>query len=767
MAQVASTPRSANLPPALQGDSDAETLTLVASLLSEDLRAAQDRQAAEQLQLEQALLDSAPQAAQAENGPPAAVEETDEVLSLRQQLDNIHTSLSRSAIPKIALNDRNLFADQTLARQTQAQLDAQRGKVEVDAEFAKAVQKADDDGFDSDAVGLKGAEGVLGAGKVQDLLTSTDTTGKLPPLQRPLSPVLKHVEAKSTTPTGSPPRSPPIAPNKGKGPMAGAPPPAAPAISTAPAPLKRSSPKNTFTCSICLDDCIPVADPYKASLAPSSSSLSAPFGLFFGPRSDKHVACLSCAGEYVQNKLQDAMAVKVFPILCHEAKCNYELTDGDAARIFGEAHLERWRAPHRQADFETNPQASCPSCHQGLCAKCMSPWHTGYSCEQYQSLPADARAPEDLSLFALAREQRWSRCPGCKVLVERSHGCAHIICELCKTEHCYTCGSGWVKRHKGDYGHCGRNPPCDLWRDEADLLRPEFRNAALLPPAALAAAAAAGGVAGVAAAPLVAPPPRQIFYDSDSDDDYSDDEPQQAAESTDEEEEDDEAQGYPPEVDSEREDYDDEEMYAPGVYIYEEGGELDEDIEGGQVEDDVEMEEEEESEADGAYAQPYSASEGDEEEDVEEGVYAESEVSSIPASDDEGEEAPAVYSDGEYDDSPVEDENEEEEEDQEDQEEQDEAVASDPGEGSAEGYSSGPTEAYEDEDEGEAEEDAAEDEVEASAGEASEGYESGGGGGYESGGYSDGAGDYDDSGGYSDDNGGGYSDNYDDGYYSD
>ncbi|BGP19622.1 hypothetical protein JCM10213_008324 [Rhodosporidiobolus nylandii] len=254
-------------------------------------------------------------------------------------------------------------------------------------------------------------------------------------------------------------------------------------------------------------DCRPVSDPYTAALKVSSSG-ALPFGIYFGERKEKHVACLSCAAEYVQQKLEDP-AVKAFPIHCHEAECTYALTDTDAARIFGEANLERWHyrklldsqvplfCPNprcserlaRQPDAEQNPQAACPACQTSLCAMCGTRWHQGYTCEQYQSLPEDARNPEDLSLLTLARANRWSRCPGCSVVIEHNHGCAHMTCSLCRTESCYICGSLWERIAGNRNGRCPRG--CPLWAREEDLLRPEFRNAALLVPAAAAAAAAA------------------------------------------------------------------------------------------------------------------------------------------------------------------------------------------------------------------------------------------------------------------------------------
>ncbi|KAI9267898.1 hypothetical protein BDA99DRAFT_435745, partial [Phascolomyces articulosus] len=40
----------------------------------------------------------------------------------------------------------------------------------------------------------------------------------------------------------------------------------------------------------------------------------------------------------------------------------------------------------------------------------------------------------------LAEKQRWTRCPRCHEMVEKSHGCLFVYCN-CGTEFCYRCGS--------------------------------------------------------------------------------------------------------------------------------------------------------------------------------------------------------------------------------------------------------------------------------------------------------------------------------------
>ncbi|KAL1739345.1 hypothetical protein HDZ31DRAFT_69031 [Schizophyllum fasciatum] len=78
----------------------------------------------------------------------------------------------------------------------------------------------------------------------------------------------------------------------------------------------------------------------------------------------------------------------------------------------------------------------CAACGAATCAACRQPAHAGRACA--------ARLAE---LFdALARARGWQRCPHCGATVERTEGCAHIVCR-CAREFCYTCGAAYSATH--------------------------------------------------------------------------------------------------------------------------------------------------------------------------------------------------------------------------------------------------------------------------------------------------------------------------------
>lgn len=79
------------------------------------------------------------------------------------------------------------------------------------------------------------------------------------------------------------------------------------------------------------------------------------------------------------------------------------------------------------------PTVPCPKCHALACSGCKQPAHPGDNC---------AENVLTLQVRQLAKREMWQTCPGCKAIVERRHGCYHIVCR-CRTQFCYLCGAPW------------------------------------------------------------------------------------------------------------------------------------------------------------------------------------------------------------------------------------------------------------------------------------------------------------------------------------
>lgn len=98
-------------------------------------------------------------------------------------------------------------------------------------------------------------------------------------------------------------------------------------------------------------------------------------------------------------------------------------------------------------DFGGNVEKTkCLVCSRWFCAKCRVPWHTDFSCKEFQKLYAKKGGKVDKIVKELAKKKSWQKCPKCKMYVEKSEGCVHITCR-CRYEFCYRCGSKWSDSH--------------------------------------------------------------------------------------------------------------------------------------------------------------------------------------------------------------------------------------------------------------------------------------------------------------------------------
>ncbi|BGP14937.1 hypothetical protein JCM10213_007261 [Rhodosporidiobolus nylandii] len=508
---------------ALHADSDPDSLALISALLAEELALEQDRWAAQRLQEELIMAESRPAspllaAAAALPCSSRGAEEDDHLISLRAQLDAVNSTLSRAAIPSIARADHTLVADKMRAQALAKEEQEKRREQAADMAFARALQREDDEGRDVDARKAKEAASLLGEQKVKELQAlpcrpTASTSAGQPARAASLVPVKREADVEAT---GS---------SKGKGKARAVDPPSLdldlvlfdnPSASSSSALTDHPPDPRFATCAICFESCRPVTDPFKASVA-GGSSQGVTYGIFIGPRADKHVLCLGCGVEYLCKKIEDK-ARRVFPVTCVE--CTYELTDLDAAHLLGPANMEAWHfrklldsqpplfCPNKRCSARVlrhedpnEPTAQCPSCKHYVCTACETMAHNGLSCEEFQALPPEQRAePEDIF-------SRWKRCPGCRTLIEHTSGCHHMTCDSCSYEFCFPCGSKWVKTPQNRYGTCSKNPPCALWDEERLLEQRNRPRRAPAPPAPAQPVQRAAAPAQPVAARQPPPPP--------------------------------------------------------------------------------------------------------------------------------------------------------------------------------------------------------------------------------------------------------------------
>ncbi|KAL7152653.1 hypothetical protein ABFS83_04G113000 [Erythranthe nasuta] len=96
----------------------------------------------------------------------------------------------------------------------------------------------------------------------------------------------------------------------------------------------------------------------------------------------------------------------------------------------------------------TMREAECPSCRRLFCVKCKVTWHSGFDCGDFSRMRESEREREDLMVHALAKKNKWRRCPRCGFFVERTAGCLHMT-GRCRFQFCYACGVAWTSTHGG------------------------------------------------------------------------------------------------------------------------------------------------------------------------------------------------------------------------------------------------------------------------------------------------------------------------------
>ncbi|KAI0360484.1 hypothetical protein OH77DRAFT_1501240 [Trametes cingulata] len=434
-------------------NNDMLTELLIAQMLEEDMRHLEDMRAAEQLQLGEALRTSALAAGRfPKRSHPTKLGHSDQDVAL--EILSAEVIANKDAVIAQALQhqeDSNLVA----SRQYAQKLAAAEKKCALDAEFARRLQQALDDG-DED-VEMRDAEHILDPEIIDEIMA-------------------RDMNAKGKSKLSAPP--------KGKGREDLLPPP----------PYQEhikeeegTSPRLYPTCGICME-------PFQATYSPVAAARSANSSarLQFGthlPCPMSHAYCISCLNGYINSKLDPegnggpSQNTVVFPIRCPEcpvAEWPEGIPDEVAERVLSEKGMVLWHhqklldslprhyCPNPrcsalvQLDEDSDePQAICPSCNTLICVPCRVIWHDDLDCEEYQALPVDDRSPEDQKALQLIKAENWRRCPSCSFIVELTHGCNHITCR-CKTEFCFKCGSLWDVRNK----RCSREPSCDLWDDE-------------------------------------------------------------------------------------------------------------------------------------------------------------------------------------------------------------------------------------------------------------------------------------------------------------
>ncbi|KAK1215573.1 hypothetical protein PQX77_021817 [Marasmius sp. AFHP31] len=159
-----------------------------------------------------------------------------------------------------------------------------------------------------------------------------------------------------------------------------------------------------------------------------------------------HYYCRGCLVDLVQACTRDE---SLYPLRC----CKQNLSLPGVFPFLDTETRTNFQIKAREFDVQpdnrlycTNPVCStflgsnmggkrtvtCTTCLTTVCTGCKKASHLG-ECTDNEAFR---------QLQALAREEGWQTCPGCRRIINLHHGCFHMTCK-CGTQFCYLCAAPW------------------------------------------------------------------------------------------------------------------------------------------------------------------------------------------------------------------------------------------------------------------------------------------------------------------------------------
>ncbi|KAK2459948.1 hypothetical protein APHAL10511_008033 [Amanita phalloides] len=79
---------------------------------------------------------------------------------------------------------------------------------------------------------------------------------------------------------------------------------------------------------------------------------------------------------------------------------------------------------------------TCPSCAVPICSTCHGKGHPGSTCPEQRALEA---SEQDRLNSQWASHNGAKKCPSCRVWIQKTAGCNHVHCRMCKAHICWVC----------------------------------------------------------------------------------------------------------------------------------------------------------------------------------------------------------------------------------------------------------------------------------------------------------------------------------------
>ncbi|XP_065178372.1 E3 ubiquitin-protein ligase ARIH2-like [Sycon ciliatum] len=104
---------------------------------------------------------------------------------------------------------------------------------------------------------------------------------------------------------------------------------------------------------------------------------------------------------------------------------------------------------------ESAPKQVTCVCSAQFCFSCRDEYHAPLSCQLMVEWKTQRAAESQSAIYIVANTKP---CPKCKVHIEKSGGCNHMVCRHCSFNYCWVCGGDW-NSHGTQYYHCSKYKP--------------------------------------------------------------------------------------------------------------------------------------------------------------------------------------------------------------------------------------------------------------------------------------------------------------------
>lgn len=128
--------------------------------------------------------------------------------------------------------------------------------------------------------------------------------------------------------------------------------------------------------------------------------------------------CAPCLTQYAHSAIADRL---LLPLRCADQKCRAPLPLSALNGLVSKEHI--FKLSRFQCEMLQEAPAVLPP--DPVCIK-------------------DVETQNETALKTLICDMGWQRCPDCGTGIERTIGCAHMVC-VCGGEFCYSCGETWSK----------------------------------------------------------------------------------------------------------------------------------------------------------------------------------------------------------------------------------------------------------------------------------------------------------------------------------